>query len=121
MDQPTTSSLLTWITFMPLIGAALILPVLGLRAAGAFSKGAADQASRVITLVASGLTLVLALVLWKGYDAPNPSLQFVQHARWIPAYNIDYFAGVGGISITAVSLSAPTSCVATIASTPMRA
>jgi len=84
MDHPTTSSLLTWITFMPLIGAALILPVLGLRAAGAFSKGAADQASRVITLVASGLTLVLALVLWKGYDAPNPALQFVQHARWIP-------------------------------------
>src|SRR5438132_369816 len=104
MDHPTTFSLLTWITFMPLIGAALILPVLGLRAAGALSKGAADQASRVITLVASGLTLVLALVLWKGYDPANPALQFVQHARWIPAYNIDYFVGVDGISITLVIL-----------------
>src|SRR5467141_2785326 len=118
MDHPTTSSLLTWITFMPLIGAALILPVLGLRAAGTLSKGAADQASRVITLVASGLTLVLALVLWKGYDAPNPALQFVQHARWIPAYNIDYFVGVDGISITLVILSALISFIATIASMP---
>src|SRR5947209_2062721 len=118
MDHPTTFSLLTWITFMPLIGAALILPVLGLRAAGALSKGAADQASRVITLVASGLTLVLALVLWKGYDPANPALQFVQHARWIPAYNIDYFVGVDGISITLVILSALISFIATIASMP---
>jgi len=29
-----TPSILTWMTFLPLIGAALILPVLGLRAAG---------------------------------------------------------------------------------------
>src|SRR5437660_4970467 len=118
MDHPTTSLLLTWITFLPLIGAALILPVLGLRASGALTKQAADQASRVITLVASGLTLVLALVLWKGYDAPNPALQFVQHARWIPAYNIDYFVGVDGISITLVILSALISFIATIASMP---
>src|SRR5580765_2872656 len=116
MDHSTTSPLLTWITFLPLLGAALILPVLGLRAAGALSKGAADQASRVITLVASGLTLVLALGLWRAYDATNPSLQFVQHGKWIPAYNIEYFVGVDGISITLVILSALISFIATIAS-----
>src|SRR5438309_9825223 len=118
MDHPTTSSLLTWITFMPLIGAALILPVLGLRASGALSKGASDQACRVITFVASGLTLLLALLLWKLYDPANPGLQFVQHARWIPAYNIEYFVGVDGISITLVILSALISFIATIASMP---
>src|SRR3989442_10500273 len=118
MDHPTTFSLLTWITFMPLIGAALILPVLGLRAAGALAKGAADQASRVITLGASGPPLGLALVLWKGYAPVNPALQFVQHARWIPAYNIDYFVGVDGISITLVILTALISFIATIASMP---
>src|SRR2546430_8154601 len=118
MDHPTTSLLLTWITFLPLIGAALILPVLGLRASGALTKQAADQASRVITLVASGLTLLFALVLWKQYDPANPGLQFVQHMRWIPAYNIDYFVGVDGISITLVILSALISFIATIASMP---
>src|SRR5213080_2760475 len=118
MDHPTTSLLLTWITFLPLIGAALILPVLGLRASGALTKRAADQASRVITLVASGLTLLFALVLWKLYDPSNPGLQFVQHVRWIPAYNIEYFVGVDGISITLVILSALISFIATIASMP---
>ena len=113
-----TPSILTWMTFLPLIGAALILPVLGLRAAGIFSKPAADQVSRVITLLASGLVLLLALVLWRAYDTTNPALQFVQQARWIPAYNIDYFVGVDGISITLVILTALISFIATIASMP---
>jgi NADH-quinone oxidoreductase subunit M len=118
MNLFTTSWLLSWITFLPLIGAALILPVLGLRAAGVLSRGAADQVSRVITLIASGFTLVLALFLWRVYDPGNPALQFVQQARWIPAYNIEYFVGVDGISITLVILSALISFIATIASMP---
>ncbi|HEY4885100.1 MAG TPA: NADH-quinone oxidoreductase subunit M [Myxococcales bacterium] len=113
-----TPSLLTWLTFLPLIGAALILPVLGLRAAGVLSKQAADQVSRVIALLASGLVLLLALGLWRIYDTSNPALQFVQQARWIPAYNIDYFVGVDGISITLVILTALISFIATIASMP---
>src|SRR5947207_3943358 len=118
MNLPTTSALLTSITFMPLLGAALILPVLGLRASGALSKGASDQACRVITFVASGLTLLLALLLWKLYDPSNPGLQFVQHVRWIPAYNVEYFVGADGISITLIILTALISFIATIASMP---
>src|SRR3989475_1407592 len=118
MDHPTTFLLLTWIPFMPLIGAALILPVLGLRARAPLTQGPADQAPRVIPLVASGLTLLFALQLWRQYDPANPGLQFVQHLRWIPAYNIDYFVGVDGISITLVILSALISFIATIASMP---
>ena len=118
MNLLTTSWLLSWITFLPLLGAALILPVLALRSAGALSRQSADQACRVITLLASGLTLVLALALWRAYDPANPSLQFVQRFRWIPAYNIEYFVGVDGISITLVILSALISFIATIASMP---
>jgi NADH-quinone oxidoreductase subunit M len=113
-----TPSLLTWMTFLPLIGAALILPVLGLRAAGVLSKRAADQVTRVIAFLASGLVLLLAIGLWRIYDTSNPALQFVQQARWIPAYNIDYFVGVDGISITLVILTALISFIATIASMP---
>src|SRR5438094_3914635 len=118
MDHPTTSSLLTWITFLPLIGAALILPVLALRGAGLLPKAGADQASRVIALLASGATLALAIQLWRVYDPANPALQHVQHAKWVPAYNIEYFVGVDGISITLVMLSALISFIATIASMP---
>ncbi len=118
MDHPTTSSLLTWITFMPLIGAALILPVLALRAWGALTKAASDQVCRVIAMVASGLTLLLALGLWRAFDPSNPGLQFVHHLPWIRAYNIEYFVGVDGISIILVILSALVSFIATIASMP---
>src|SRR5260370_259564 len=118
MDHPTTSTLLTWMTFLPLGGAALILAVLGLRAAGAVSKEVGAQISRVIALAASGLVLALGVVLWRGFDPQNPALQFVQHGRWIPAYNIEYFVGVDGISITLVMLTALISFIATIASMP---
>jgi len=42
----------------------------------------------------------------------------VQHVKWIPAYNIEYFVGVDGISITLVILSALISFHRTIASMP---
>ena len=115
MDHPTTSMLLTWMTFAPLAGGVLILLVVGLRSAGALGKTAADQASRVIALVASAAVLVMAAFLWKAFDPSRAGVQFVQHARWIPAYNIRYFVGVDGISITLVILTALISFIATIA------
>src|SRR5947209_2354607 len=118
MDHPTTSTILTWMTFLPLIGAALIGVVLALRAAGVLAKAAADEASRWIALVASGLVLVLAAVLWKSFDPASPDVQLVHHGRWIPAFNIEYFIGVDGISVTLVILSALVSFIATIASMP---
>src|SRR5438552_8353078 len=118
MDHPTTSTLLTWMTFLPLLGAVLILPVLGLRAAGAITKAVSDQICRLLALVASGAVLVLGWYLWRAFDPQNPALQFVQHGRWITAYNIEYFVGVDGISITLVMLTALISFIATIASMP---
>ena len=105
-------------TFLPLIGAALILCVVGLRASGLVPKAMADQIHRVIALAASSAVLVLAFVLWRGFDPDNPGVQFVQHARWITAYNIEYFVGVDGLSITLVMLTALISFIATIASMP---
>src|SRR3954468_19247009 len=118
MDHPTTSFLLTWMTFLPLAGAALILPVLLLKSAGAITQAVSDQICRVIALLASGAVLVLGWYLWRAFDPQNPNLQFVQHGRWITAYNIEYFVGVDGISITLVMLTALISFIATIASMP---
>ncbi len=113
-----SATILSWMTFLPLIGAALILPVLALRGAGAISKELSDQICRVLALVASGLVLVLGFVLWRAYDPANANLQFTQQFTWIPAYNIEYFVGVDGISITLVMLTALISFIATIASMP---
>jgi NADH-quinone oxidoreductase subunit M len=118
MDQAANFSILTWMTFLPVVGAVLILPVLGLRATGAISKQVGDQLCRIIALAASGAVLILAFILWRSFDSSNPALQFVQQGRWITAYNIEYFVGVDGISITLVMLTALISFIATIASMP---
>src|ERR1700737_2768794 len=118
MDPPTTSTLLSWMTFTPLLGAVLILAVVWAKSAGRISKELSDQACRVVALVASGAGLAMALVLWRAFDPQNPSVQFVHHGSWIPAYNIEYFVGVDGISITLIILSALISFIATIASMP---
>src|SRR5438477_2925537 len=118
MDHPTTSSLLTWMIFAPTIGVLLILIVIGLRSLGTLSKQQADEASRIIALVASTAVLGMAAALWKAFDPSNPDVQFVQHGSWIPAYNVEYFVGADGISITLIILTALISFIATIASMP---
>src|SRR3954467_11188922 len=118
MDHPTTSALLTWMTFTPVIGVVLILAVIGLRSLGTLSRQQGDEASRIIALVASAAVLGMAAALWKGFDPSNPGVQFVQHTSWIPAYTVEPFAGPAGISITLIILTALISFIATIASMP---
>jgi NADH-quinone oxidoreductase subunit M len=50
--------------------------------------------------------LLLAGWLFWTFDRTIPGLQFVQKVPWIPAYNIEYFVGVDGISISMVLLTA---------------
>jgi NADH-quinone oxidoreductase subunit M len=118
MDHPTTSTLLSWITFTPLLGALGVGLVLLLRSAGILGRAQADQASRLLALLASGVALLLGLVLWRQFDPAQSEVQLVHHFRWIPAYNIEFFLGVDGISITLVILSVLVSFIATIASMP---
>jgi NADH-quinone oxidoreductase subunit M len=40
------------------------------------------------------------------FDRSDTSMQFVEKVPWIPAFDINYFMGVDGISITMVALSA---------------
>jgi NADH-quinone oxidoreductase subunit M len=117
-DHPTTSVLLSWITFLPLLGGAGILGLLGLRAAGLLDKEQVDQGSRILALVASGLCLALGLVAWRQFSPATSQVQLVHHFRWIPAYNIEYFLGVDGLSLMLVILSVLISFIATIASMP---
>jgi NADH-quinone oxidoreductase subunit M len=118
MDHPTTSSLLSWITFVPLAGAVAVLLVLVAKASGLVSKKGADEASRAIALAASGLALLLGIVLLKQFDTTSTDVQFVHHFRWIESFNVEYFMGVDGLSITLVMLTVLISFIATIASMP---
>jgi len=118
------SHILSWITFLPLLGAVLILLV----------PKSKSGSYKYIAVFSTFLSLVLAFWLWMGFDtslAPNvaqlkaaaPSLnmkayglQYVERFVWIRAFNIEYFIGVDGISILMVFLSALVSFIAVLAS-----
>ncbi len=118
MDYETTSQLLTWITFVPLMGTGLIAVVLLLKPVVKFSKGFLDNFSRAIAIIGAGIPLALCVALWSQFDSSNTGLQMVHHLVWIQAFNIEYFVGVDGLSVTMVALTGIVSFIATIASMP---
>ncbi|MBI2619687.1 MAG: NADH-quinone oxidoreductase subunit M [Ignavibacteriales bacterium] len=111
---------LTWITFVPIIGMAAVLMV---------PKGN-DAAIKWIPAVATFLQLVLAAMIYlnfnKGMTGINSleGMQFVEKARWIDVegvswfgrIQIEYFMGVDGLSVTMVLLTALISFIAVFAS-----
>jgi NADH-quinone oxidoreductase subunit M len=121
------NNILSWATFFPLIGVAVILALTVLRYAGNLPKRLLDQSSRWVALAASGLSFLCAIQAWRWYDPAAPGLkiadkdtgvQLVHHFTWIRSFNIEYFMGVDGLSISMVLLSGLISFIATIASMP---
>jgi len=121
-----TGHILSWATFLPVIGAVLILLLLALRVFG-LSKKAVDESSRWVALVASAASFAAAIAAWRAYDSSAAGLvvagkdvgvQLVERAVWIRPFNVDYFVGVDGLSISMVLLSGLISFIATIASMP---
>ena len=89
-------SVLTWMTFLPLLGAAVVMAL------------PAHDAT-LIRRVALGFTiptLLLGIALFAGFDRTVTDFQYVDKTPWIASYNIQYFVGVDGISITMVLLTA---------------
>ena len=110
--QAGASWLLTLIIFFPLVGALLIV----------LAPAARPTLVRAIALATSLVPLAAALWMFARYDraftqaAGNDGLQFIEHAVWIPSFNVEYFVGVDGLSITMVLLTALVSTIAVLAS-----
>jgi NADH-quinone oxidoreductase subunit M len=114
----TPGNVLSWATFFPLVGAAIIVVLLGVKSFTGISKRAADDTARWIALLFSGLSFIAAIAAWRMYDPTASGVQMVHHFTWIKAFNIEYFLGVDGLSISMVLLSGLISFIATIASMP---
>ncbi len=90
------TSVLSLMIFIPIVGMAAILCI-------------PSQADDLIKKVALSVTLpplVLAMWLFQHFNRATPDLQFVVKVPWIASYNIEYFVGVDGISISMVLLTA---------------
>lgn len=93
--------MLTLITFLPLLGALILLVLPGKR----------NDVFRWVALGFSLLPLVLAVVAWFQYQQdPCTSITlkacFEQDVLWFPLLNASYHLGVDGISLTMVLLTA---------------
>jgi len=109
---------LTWATFLPVAGSALILVLMAIRYLGRLPKSFADQGARAVALVASGLSFWAAIEAWMAYRPGKAGMQLTDHLVWIRAFNVEYYVGVDGISISMVLLSGLISFIATISSMP---
>ncbi len=85
--------LLSLVTFVPLVGAAVILAL-------PFAFPA-----RWIALITTIVTFILSLMVWAAFDRHNPGFQLVEKASWLGG-GISYHMGVDGISMLFVVLTA---------------
>jgi NADH-quinone oxidoreductase subunit M len=93
-----SDNLLTVITFLPTLGALILLFVGGKDAAG-------ENLQRWIALAVTLVTAALSLYLWYLFDPTNTGFQFVENYSWI-GDTIGYRMGVDGISILFIPLTA---------------
>ncbi len=89
----TDYPVLTVATFLPLVGAALVLLFGG------------ERRARWIALATAFLTLAASAPLYLNFDKASSALQFVETLEWIPSWNITYGMGVDGISVLFIFLA----------------
>ncbi|MBN1136806.1 MAG: NADH-quinone oxidoreductase subunit M [Anaerolineae bacterium] len=87
--------LLTFITFVPLIGVLLILLI-------------PKEEERTIKQMSVGISfipLLLAILLWFTYNQQTGGMQFETNEPWIPTIGVNYHVGADGLSIPLVFLT----------------
>jgi len=90
-------NLLSLITFLPLIGAVVLM--LFLRGEDAAAQLNAKRLALFTTLA----TFLLSIAVMTGFDPENPDFQFVEEAEWLGG--LTYKMGVDGISVLFVMLT----------------
>ncbi len=87
---------LSWV--LPLVGAILLL----------FVGNTDGRNNGLIRNAALGLSLAVFAVtlgIWARFDPGSADFQLVERVAWIPAFGIDYYVGIDGISLLLVVLT----------------
>ncbi len=86
--------LLSVVTFLPLIGTALL----------ALIPRDEGRQHKAVTLLTTLVTFFVSLALWAGFD-PSPAaaeFQFEEFYSWIPSVGIGYHVGIDGVALLLV-------------------
>ena len=94
----TNWPILTAITFLPLVGAAIIFLIIHSR------DEMADRNTKFVALWTTTITFFVSLMIWAYFDPSKSEFQFVEKTEWLGG-NINYHMGVDGISMLFVILT----------------
>ena len=94
-------------TGLPILSLAILLPLLGAILLLFINNrdGSKDALIRNITLGVSLITFAVTLALWAGFHPSGESFQFVERHPWIPAFGIEYYLGIDGLSLMLIVLT----------------
>jgi NADH-quinone oxidoreductase subunit M len=95
-------SLLVW---LPIVGGFVVL-TLNDRVALA----------KWLSLIVSGLSLLLSVPLWAAFKTDTAAMQFVERSPWVSTIHAEYYLGVDGISMPLILLTTFTTVLIVIAS-----
>ncbi|CAB4995783.1 unannotated protein [freshwater metagenome] len=86
---------LTTMMALPLIGSLLIAII------------PSEQVLRIkqATFITTLLVAISGVLTWIKFDSANTALQFVESAKWIPSFGINYAVGVDGLAIVLILMS----------------
>jgi NADH-quinone oxidoreductase subunit M len=90
------SNILTLVTFLPLIGALVLILILR------GEDAAAQLNAKMVALITTTATFLLSLVILTGFE-PGGGFQFVEEGAWM--LGLSYKLGVDGLSILFVMLT----------------
>lgn len=89
--------ILTMITFMPLVGALMIMLI-------PTDNAVAERNIKNVALFTTVITFIASLYIWINFDKTTAGFQFVERYEWIGSF-MSYHMGVDGISMLFVILS----------------
>jgi len=89
--------ILTMITFMPLVGALMIMLI-------PTDNQVAERNIKNVALFTTIITFIASLYIWVNFDETTAGFQFVERYEWIGSF-MSYHMGVDGISMLFVILS----------------
>ncbi len=100
------SNLLSWIVFLPLLGAVALL----------FLPKSKNEWIKWVAVGVTGLDFLLGLFLLLGFNSSHAGAQFLENFSWIPQLNVRYLLGVDGINLPMVFLTLLLSFLACVGS-----
>jgi NADH-quinone oxidoreductase subunit M len=88
-------NLLSITIFLPLVFAAALVLI----------RTESVKVIKLIGLIGTGVTFIVSLLLFAGFNSALPGFQFHEHLAWIPTLNIGYDIGIDGMSMLLILLT----------------